>query len=78
MTQNLLLTILLAIVLMGLVIAALSIGLLMTGKSRLRRGCGLTPVKKKPGEKKDEDTDSCSLCGNKNKCVNDERDNKTD
>ena len=44
--DNLFLTIIAAIILMGLVIAGLAIGLLLTGKSRLKRGCGLSPDRK--------------------------------
>jgi len=57
--DNLLFTIIAAIILMGLVITGLAIGLILTGKSRLKRGCGLSPKKKK-----DDDT-SCPLCGDK-------------
>ncbi|MCC5832007.1 MAG: hypothetical protein JJU12_03070 [Chlamydiales bacterium] len=66
MDNNLLLTIIAAIILMGLVIAALAIGLLLTGKSRLKRGCGLSPDRKKKGDS------SCSICGDrKDECDKD-------
>lgn len=57
--MNLFYTILAAIILMGLVVAGLAIGLLLTGKARLKRGCGLSPEQKKKGDS------SCSLCGEK-------------
>ena len=61
---------------MGFVITALSIGLLLTGKSRLSRGCGLAPRKKKPGDEKEDDVGSCPLCGDKTRCDKDELNNK--
>ncbi|NGX61370.1 MAG: hypothetical protein K940chlam9_00855 [Chlamydiae bacterium] len=61
--DNLLLTILAAVILMGLVIAGLAIGLLLTGKNRLKRGCGKVPRKGK-----EEEPGSCPLCGEEEKC----------
>lgn len=63
---SLILTIIASVLLMGLVVAGLAIGLILTGKSRLKRGCGLSPDKKK----KEEDGDSsCPLCGDqKDEC----------
>jgi len=66
MKGNLILTIILALFMMGIVIAGLAIGLILTGKSRLRKGCGLTPKKGKHKNTRDEST--CSLCGNKQEC----------
>jgi len=57
--DNLILTIIAAIILMGLVIAGLAIGLILTGKQRLKRGCGMSPDKKKKGDS------SCPMCGEK-------------
>ncbi len=69
--SNLLFTILAAIILMVLVVLALSIGWILTGKVRLRRGCGLRPV---DGTKKD--TSTCPMCGTKKVCTKEEmRDN---
>ena len=59
--SSLVLTILAAAVVMGLVIAGLSIGLILTGKSRLKKRCGQTPEDKKKGQ-------GCTLCGGKPKC----------
>ncbi|MFZ0566322.1 MAG: hypothetical protein WAM28_09080 [Chlamydiales bacterium] len=58
--DNLILTILIAAILMGVVVAALGIGLILTGKSRLKKGCGMAPSKKKEGQ--------CPLCGTEKKC----------
>jgi hypothetical protein len=66
-----LLTIILSFVVMGIIIAGLAIGLILTGKSHLRRGCG-----KVPGNKIEEGT-SCSLCSGKKKCEQ-ESDNEPD
>lgn len=71
--MNLVLTILLAAVLMGLVVAVLSIGLIVTGKSRLRRGCGKIPRKGEPTS-----SEECSLCGDKKACNQDEPDADSD
>lgn len=60
--DNLILTIILSLILMGLVIIGLSIGLILTGKSRLKRGCGLTPGKSK------KDKNSCPICGEEKSC----------
>lgn len=61
--DNLFFTIIAAVILMGLVIAGLAIGLILTGKSRLKRGCGLSPKKKKD----DESDSSCPICGDRKK-----------
>ena len=71
--SNLTLTILIAFILMLLVTAALAAGLLLTGKSRLRKGCGMRPIKK---EKKD-DSSSCPLCGSGEPC-DEEKDDDSD
>lgn len=66
--SNLALTILLAAIFMGFVVLCLSIGYLITGKNRLRRGsCGMAPQEK--GKKKG----SCSLCGTENRCDDEEK-----
>lgn len=75
MEQSLFLTIVLAILVMGLVVAGLGIGLLLTGRQRLRRGCGSIPKKKDKGDS------SCPMCGDRKTCEepDDERnDRKTD
>lgn len=59
MNDTLILTIIFAILLMGLAVAGLGIGLILTGKSKLRRGCGYSPEKKKT---------TCSLCGDQKRC----------
>jgi hypothetical protein len=57
--MNLTTTILAASLLMGLAVLGLLIGYLITGKTRLRKGCGMQP--------KDKDG-PCTLCGTKKKC----------
>ncbi len=65
--DHLLFTILAAIVLMGLAVTLLAIGLILTGKSRLKKGCGSLPQ----GRKKDcQGKSSCSLC-HKDSCDKD-------
>jgi hypothetical protein len=59
--DSLVLTLILAVIVMALVIAGLGIGLILTGKSRLRRGCGLIPGKK-------NGNDTCPMCGDKKVC----------
>ena len=79
MEQNLILTIVLAVLVMGLVVAGLAIGLILTGKQRLRRGCGLTPKKKGKEERENETT--CPMCGDSKACErteNEPDDRKTD
>lgn len=61
--SNLALTILAAIILMGLVVAGLALGLIITGKSKLRKGCGLTP-----DTKKGKSSPTCPICGEKQSC----------
>lgn len=56
--DNLLFTILAAIVLMGLAVTLLAIGQILTGKSRLKKRCGSLPEKRKDCKGKS----SCSLC----------------
>lgn len=67
--SSLVLTILAAAVVMGLVVAGLSIGLILTGKSRLKKRCGQTPEDKKSGR-------GCTLCGGKPKCDPDDLDDE--
>ncbi len=55
-------TIIAAIIIMGFVVVGLLIGYLITGKNRLKKGCGMTP--------KDKDG-PCPLCGTKKKCDDD-------
>lgn len=62
MTTGLALTILLAFIVLAVVVAGLAIGLLLTGKSRLRRGCGRAPTEKKG---------NCPLCKNRDQCADD-------
>ncbi len=62
--NTILITIIAAIILMGLVFACLAIGWLITGKSFLRRGtCGMAPKKK--GEEKQK---NCPICGAERIC----------
>lgn len=61
--DNLALTIIAAVILMALVIIALAVGLLVTGKSRLRRGCGLVPSKDPK-----KTTTTCPICGEEKVC----------
>ena len=68
--DNLVLTIIVAVILMGLVVAALAIGLLITGKSKLRRGCGLAPSNDKKKQ--------CPLCGADKECKEEDNDNDPD
>jgi hypothetical protein len=60
--SSFLITVVLTIVLVSLAIIGLSIGLILTGKSRIRRGgCGMVP-----GKKRDDSCDeqsSCGVCG---------------
>jgi hypothetical protein len=71
MSSALALTIILAAVVMAIVIAGLAIGLILTGKSRLRRGCGLAPKRGAPGK---EGETTCSICGDKRVCPPEEED----
>lgn len=57
--DSLLPTIIAAVILMGIVIAGLAIGLIITGTSKLKRGCGLTP------KQKEEGGGSCPICGDR-------------
>jgi hypothetical protein len=57
-------TVIMAAVVIGLAVAGLSIGRILTGRSRLRRGCGYTP--KRSRDKNEEG--SCSICGEKREC----------
>lgn len=60
--SSFLITVVLTVVLVSLAIIGLSIGLILTGKSRIRKGgCGMVP-----GKKRDESCDeqpSCGICG---------------
>ncbi len=67
--MNLTLTIIAALILMALVIAALGIGLLLTGKSRLRKRCGYVP---KSGES------TCQICGDKKICTSEKENECSD
>jgi len=62
--MTLVMTIIAAVVLMALVVAGLAIGRLITGKNKLRKGCGMTPKGKK----------SCDVCGASKKCDEDDND----
>ena len=57
--MNLTTTIIAASVLMGLAVLGLLIGYLITGKTKLRKGCGMQP-KDKEGP--------CPMCGTKKEC----------
>lgn len=70
------LTILAAVILMVLVCAGLAIGRILTGKSRLKRGCGLNPMADKEKTKS-----TCPLCNEKKICEKengDDPDNRND
>ncbi len=66
--NNLLITIIAAIILMILVVAALGIGWLLSGKDRLRKRCGWQP--------KDKSSSTCHICGEKKECDQDDDDSK--
>ena len=70
--DRILFTILAAIVLMGIVVACLAIGRLITGKNRLRKGCGMVP------HEKEGKTTSCSICGTEKICETEKQDKKKD
>lgn len=70
--SQLLWTIIFSIALMALVIAGLGIGLILTGKSRLKKGCGLSPKEKKKGDS------SCPLCGEKETCPENDQQGEDD
>lgn len=70
MNDNLILTIVLASILMILVVIGLSIGWILTGKSRLKKRCGYIPGQDK------ENKDSCSLCNTKKRCDSEKHDNE--
>ena len=55
--SNLFLTLLIAFIVIVLAIALLAIGLLITGKTKLEKGCGRDPTKKR-----DKSCHSCDLC----------------
>jgi hypothetical protein len=61
--ENVLFTILAATLLMGFALFLLAIGFFLSGK-KLKRGCGLSPKRKKD-IKKDS---ACSLCGSHQPC----------
>ncbi len=63
--SNLLLTIIAAVILMGLVFLGFAIGWFITGKVKLHRGCGLRP-------KDDKKTSPCSICGADKICEEEE------
>lgn len=66
--NNLLITILAAFILMVLVVIALAIGWLLSGKNRLRKRCGWQP--------KDKNSSTCNICGAKKKCDEDDDDSE--
>lgn len=70
--SNLGLTILAAVILMGFAVAGLAIGLIITGKSKLRKGCGLAP-----SDSKGKQSPECPICGEKKSCEK-ENDNDSD
>ena len=55
--SNLFLTLVVAFVIIVFAIALLAIGWLITGKTRIEKGCGRDPTKKR-----DESCHSCDLC----------------
>lgn len=52
---------------MVFVVLGFAIGRLLTGKNKLRKGCGMTP--------KDKHTKHCNLCGAEKICEDDDNDN---
>lgn len=68
--SNLFLTLVIAFVIIVIALACLSIGWLITGKTKIERGsCG-----RDPNKKRDDDCDSvCHVCS---KSPNDKKDNK--
>jgi len=72
--SNLILTIIAAIIVMGLVILGFAIGWLLTGKTKMRRGtCGFNPKEKQDGTCK-----PCSICGSKRVCNTGDDNDDTD
>lgn len=72
--ENLFATLTIAFVILLLALLAMAIGWLLTGKSRLNRGCGIDPRRLRDDKQCGSDP-SCSLCGKKNekqKTSNDE------
>lgn len=60
--SSFLVTVILTVILVALAIVGLSIGLILTGKSRIRGGsCGMIPGKKRDASC--DDQPSCGLCG---------------
>lgn len=57
MSSNLFLTLVIAFVIIVFAIALLAIGWLITGKTRIEKGCGKDPTKKK-----DDSCNTCDLC----------------
>lgn len=55
--SNLFLTLVIAFVIIVFAIALMAIGWLITGKTRIEKGCGKDPTKKK-----DDSCHSCDLC----------------
>ncbi len=62
------LTVIAAVLLMGCVMVGLAVGFLLTGKNRLKRGCGYTP------RKSPKDSSSCSVCGKNEPCESEKKD----
>ena len=57
MSSNLFLTLVIAFVIIVFAIALLAIGWLITGKTKIEKGCGKDPTKKK-----DDNCNTCDLC----------------
>lgn len=57
-------TIIAAIVIMVFVVIGFAIGRIVSGKNRLRKGCGMTP--------KDRHTKHCNICGAEKICEENE------
>lgn len=57
MSSNLFLTLVIAFVIIVFAIALLAIGWLITGKTRIEKGCGKDPTKKK-----DKGCHTCDVC----------------
>ncbi len=55
--SNLFLTLVIAFVIIVFAIALLAIGWLITGKTKIQKGCGIDPNKKK-----DDNCNSCEIC----------------
>ena len=68
--NTLFVTILVAIVIMAFVVLGFAVGRLITGKNKLRKGCGWTP--------KDKNSKGCDMCGRSEPCEKENDDSGND